>query len=109
MVHKIEDLVKPFQGDLNSIKENLLTQPFVIDKENSNYDEYEKLIQHKPVMDFHYQNCSDKYIIEDMDKPNFFNRQYFYYYRLRVEHFSPKIVENAKAMFGKLLFIYYYS
>uniref|UniRef100_A0AC34FE48 DNA polymerase delta small subunit n=1 Tax=Panagrolaimus sp. ES5 TaxID=591445 RepID=A0AC34FE48_9BILA len=100
MVHKIEDLVKPFHGDLNSIKENVLTQPFVINKENISFDDDEKAIHHKPVMDFHYQNCSDKYIIEDMDKPNFFNRQYFYYYRLRVEHFTPRIVENAKAMFG---------
>uniref|UniRef100_A0AC35FSX8 DNA polymerase delta small subunit n=1 Tax=Panagrolaimus sp. PS1159 TaxID=55785 RepID=A0AC35FSX8_9BILA len=96
MVHKIEDLVEPFKADLNSINENLLTQPFVINKDNSK--EGKNAFHHEKVMDFQYENCSNKYVIDQEDKVGFYTRQYFHYYRMRVEHFYPKIVENAKAM-----------
>uniref|UniRef100_A0AC35GAD9 DNA polymerase delta small subunit n=1 Tax=Panagrolaimus sp. PS1159 TaxID=55785 RepID=A0AC35GAD9_9BILA len=51
-------------------------------------------------MDFQYVNCSNRYLLEDGDKPNFFTRQYFNYYRMRHAHFHPRIVENAKEIIG---------
>jgi hypothetical protein len=99
MVNKIEDLVEPFQGDINSLQEeDILTQPFIVDKERTNLEDG-KLIHEEP-MDFQYENCSNRYLLEDGDKPNFFTRQYFNYYRMRHAHFHPRIVENAKEIIG---------
>uniref|UniRef100_A0A914Z5A0 DNA polymerase delta small subunit n=1 Tax=Panagrolaimus superbus TaxID=310955 RepID=A0A914Z5A0_9BILA len=104
MANNIKDLAEPFYGDLKSIQQDILTKPFIVDKEssscsNNNFEDNGQL-KHEPLMDFQYENCSDRYLLNDSDKLNFFTRQYFNYYRMRYAHFYPRIVENAKEIIG---------
>lgn len=52
-----------------------------------------------------YENCSTRFLIsrEDFDE-NCFKRQYFHFYRTRVNLFRQRIIDNAKKLLGLILF-----
>uniref|UniRef100_A0AC34FJL4 DNA polymerase alpha/delta/epsilon subunit B domain-containing protein n=1 Tax=Panagrolaimus sp. ES5 TaxID=591445 RepID=A0AC34FJL4_9BILA len=85
----LSNIIKHFKIDLNIIKKDYAAEPYIGEEEFEHYQNGELDKEHGPPPHFHYQNCSDRYLLKDADEANYCAPQ-------RSEEIVPIYLEDAK-------------
>ena len=95
-----EDITQHSGLKVMDITEGVLTQPFLAEANCSKNINGEYIVVNEPPPNFEYENQSDRFLILDSDKTQFYSRQYCHYYRMREAHLHNRVLENGRLILG---------